>query len=334
MASVDSKILQADYNSIRSKVVAVLGSGTADSGYGQTLQSSAVTNSSRVTINEYSNLRYDLFNAYKHIFGTFPPASQPQIGNTVRVSSLGITVSEFDISEFNIAEYNLVTIGLAESPYPQYDLLANQIVSNRFTIAPGESGTTATVSSSRTTSWVSECTCLITFNWSNAAQARYWFNSGGRIRISASRAGGANTAQNSNWTQILNAAGTINFGGAFPSANTTPNDGTNWYRTTSTFAPYSTISGTTAYTANRYLLEARCVGVASNSAGTAAQGEIRVRFRDLYTDPGPPLPNDVVDGTLTVSVSTLFAAATTLVPGSGVFTVEQPVIAVGAVIGS
>lgn len=295
----------------------MLGSGTADRGYGQVLQSQPVSPSSKVSINDWANLRYDIINAYKHINGVNPITAEVFEGNTIRYTT----------------SFTPDT-GTLDVPQTQYDIWADNIDFNRFTIAPGESGTTATVSSSRTTSWVSECTCLITFNWTDAAQARYWFNSGGRIRISVSRTGGASTLQNNNWTSILASAGTINFGGAFPSANTTPNDGTNWYRTTSTFQPYSTISGTSAYTANRYLLEARCVGVASNSAGTAAQGEIRVRFRDLYTDPGPPLPDDVVDGTLTVSVSTLFAAATPLVPGSGLFTVEQPVIVVGAVLGS
>lgn len=326
MPSVNSKILQADYNSIRSKIVAVFGTGSSDRGYGQVVQSQPVSVSSKVSINDWANLRFDIINAYRHINGISPILAEVFENNIIRyTNSFTPDTGSLDVPQF------------------QYDTWANDIDTNRFTIDPGAAGTTAVVSSSRTGPWQSECTCLITFNWTNAEQARYWFNSGGRIRISASRGpDGAATAQNQDWTDLLFAAGTIEFGGAVPSAGTVPNNGANWYRTTQNFQPYSTISGTTAYASNQYLLEARCVGVASNSAGTAAQGEIRVRFRDLYTDPDLDAgdssltnpPGDVVDGTLTVSVSTQFAAATPLVPGSGLFTVEQPVIAVGAVLGS
>jgi hypothetical protein len=85
--------------------------------------------------------------------------------------------------------------------------------------------------------------------------------------------------------------------------------------------------------------------VTSNSSGTALRGEIRVVFNDGYTDSGAigppalnPPPGDDIDGTLTVSVSTVFASNSIMVPSSiippNVFTVVQPTIAVGAVTGS
>jgi hypothetical protein len=63
-------------------------------------------------------------------------------------------------------------------------------------------------------------------------------------------------------------------------------------------------------------------------------------FIDGYTDSGavgPPFlnppPGDDIDGTLTVSVSTLFATGI-MVPSSTIFTVTQPTVAIGAVTGS
>ena len=289
MPAVNSIIVQADYNSIRNKVIAVLGNGSGNSGYGQQAR----------------------------IVSTAVVAA----GNTIRyTSSFTPDTGSLDV------------------PQKQYDDWANDITNTRFTVAAGESATTSVTTSSRTTSWVSQCECVIQLYWSNANDARYWFNSGGKIRISTSRSGGAGTAQNTSWTSLLSAAGTQSFGGDVPSTGTTPNDGTNWYKTTSTFQTFYTATASSPYGSNNYRLQARCVDVASNSGGTAASGEIRVLFTDGYTDsgaafdPNPP-PGDVIDGTLSVSVSTLFATGI-MVPSSAAFTVVQPTIAIGAVTGS
>ena len=323
MPAVNSIIVQADYNSIRNKVIAVLGNGSGNSGYGQQARivSTAVAEGTKVTINEWANLRFDIINAYKHINGSNPVTAVVAEGNTIRYTgSFTPDTGSLDV------------------PQKQYDDWANDITTNRFTVAAGESATTSVTTSSRTTAWVSQCECIIQLYWSNANDARYWFNSGGKIRISASRSGGAGTAQNTSWTSLLSAAGTQSFGGAVPSTGTTPNDGTNWYKTTSTFQTFYTATASSPYGSNNYRLQARCVDVPSNSAGTAASGEIRVLFTDGYTDsgaafsPNPP-PDDIIDGTLTVSVSTLFATGI-MVPSSAAFTVVQPTIAVGAVTGS
>ena len=321
MPAVNSIIVQADYNSIRNKVIAVLGNGSGNSGYGQQARivSTAVAEGNKVTINEWANLRFDIINAYKHINGSNPVTAVVSEGNTIRYTG----------------SFTPDT-GAADVPQKQYDDWANDITNTRFTVAAGESATTSVTTSNRTTAWVSQCECVIQLYWSNANDARYWFNSGGKIRISASRSGGAGTAQNTSWTSLLSAAGTQNFGGAVPNTDTTPNDGTNWYRTTSTFQTFYTATASSPYGSNNYRLQARCVDVPSNSGGTAASGEIRVLFTDGYIDSGPspnPPPDDIIDGTLTVSVSTLFATGI-MVPSSAAFTVVQPTIAVGAVTGS
>lgn len=323
MPAVNSKIIQADYNSIRDKVIAVLGNGSGNSGYGQQARivSTAVAEGTKVTINEWANLRFDIINAYKHINGSNPVTAVVSEGNTIRYTG----------------SFTPDT-GTLDVPQKQYDDWADNITTNRFTVAGSESAATAITTSSRTTSWVSQCECVIQFNWTNANDARYWFNSGGKIRISANRTGGAGTAQNTSWTTLLSVAGTQNIGGAVPNTGTTPNDGTNWYRTTSTFQTFYQATAGSPYGSNLYRIQARCVDVASNSAGTAASGEIRVLFTDGYTDsgaafdPNPP-PGDVIDGTLTVSVSTLFATGI-MVPSSAAFTVIQPTIAIGAVTGA
>ena len=323
MPAVNSKIIQADYNNVRNKIVAVLGNGSGNSGYGQQarINSVAVAEGTKITINEWANLRFDIINAYKHINGVNPTTAQVAEGNTVRYTS----------------SFTPDT-GTLDVPQNQYDVWADNITTNRFGIAGGESATTTAVSQSRTGSWSTQCSCTVTFSFPTTDEARYFFNSGGQIRVSASRSGGVTSNQNTAWASLLSSAGTQGLGGAVPSTGTTPNDGTNWYKTTNAFQTFYTATSSSPYGSNTYRLQARCVDVPSNSGGTAAIGEIRVLFTDGYVDPDiftglTNPPGDVVDGTLTVSASTLFATGI-MVPGSTVFTVTGPIIVVGAVTGS
>jgi len=331
MPAVNDKIFKADYNSIRDKLVTVLGNGSVNIGWGQQarIQSTAVSEDSKVTVNEWANLRFDIINAYKHIFGSNPTTAVVSEGGTIRYSS----------------SFTPDT-GTVDVPQRQYDQWADTITANRFTVAAGESATTAVLSASKTTAWQSQCQCIIQVYWPNADAARYFFNSGGQIRVSASRSGGAISNQNTSWTSLLSAAGTQQFGAANPDTGTVPDDGRNWYRTNSGFQTYYTATASSPYGANNYQLQARCADRPSNSGGLAAELEIRVLFTDGYVDPGiafiPPgpqnattaeyPPDDVVDGTLTVNVSSLYATGV-MVPASQLFTVTQPIITVGAVTG-
>lgn len=335
MPAVDSKILKTDYNSIRDKVIGVLGFGSGNFGYGQQtrIQSTAVTEDSKVTINEWANLRYDIINAYKHIYGSNPTTAVVSEGGKIRYSAIFTPDT-----------------GSVDVPQKQYDTWADTITTDRFTVAAGESATTAVVSSSRIGTWLTGCECTIQVYWANSNDARYWFNSGGKIRVSASRSGGVTSNQNTSWTNLLSSAGTQSFGAAIPNIGTSPNDGTNWYRTNNSFQTYYTATASSPYGSNTYRLQARCVDQPSNSGGSASQLEIKVLFTDGYVDPGvqpagsipggvqtqTPAnfpPGDLVDGTLTVNVSSLYATGI-MVPASQIFTVTQPIIAVGAVTGS
>jgi len=334
MPAVNSKILKIDYNSIRDKLVAILGSGSGNVGWGQQarIQSTAVGDDSKVTINEWANLRYDVINAYKHIFGSNPTTATVSEGGTVRYTT-------------NFTP----DTGSLDVPQKQYDTWADTITANRYTVAAGESATTGVLSASRTGSWLSQCQCTVQVYWANSNEARYFFNSGGQIRISASRSSGTASAQNTSWTSLLSSAGTQQFGAANPGSGTFPGDGLNWYRTTSSFQTYYTATSSSPYGSNNYQIQSRCLDQPSNSGGLASQLEIRVLFTDGYVDPGiapiaPPgatqtatvgmfPPDDLVDGTLTVNASALYATGI-MVPASQLFTVSQPIITVGAVTGS
>lgn len=325
MASVNSIISQTDYNSIRNKVIGILGTGSGNSGYGQTIKSSSVADGTKVTINEWANLRYDIINAYTHQNGTSPTTAQVNDGDTIRYTS-------------NFTP----DTGTLDVPERQYDVWADNLITNKFNIGSGQYATSTPSSpSTRTFTWSSSASCTISYYWSDANSARYFFNSGGQIRVVSSfaRRSGVNTAQNIAWESLLSTAGTLSFGGNYPSAGTTPNDGQNWYRNTNTLQQYWSFASSSPYGSNNYRLYNRCTDVVSNSSGTGKSGEILVQFNDGYVDPGNyyldnPNTSDVVDGTLTVQV-TLFYATGIMVPsGTPNFAVTLPTIAIGGISGS
>jgi hypothetical protein len=324
---VNDKILVADYNNIRTKVVNVLGPGSGTSGYGQIISSSAVSVSNRITVNDYALLRNDIINAYRHIFGSSPTLATPTSSNIIRYSTT-------------------FTPSTTDSPYTQYDQFADQIINNRFTVHPSQLQLVNKGSTSRSTwtdgYWNNQLTCVITVDFTNATQARYFFNSGGEIRITSSRSGGTVSSQNTAWTNLLNSAGTRQFGAQLPTTGFSPLNGQNFYRLTNSYQTWYSISASSPYTNNVYRISARS-NVANNSAGTASRVEFQVEWIDGYSDPdiafGRPdglwvAPGDVVDGTITLSASTIEATGVLVPAGTGNFVVQSPSLTFGTIIQS
>lgn len=312
---VNDTIRNVDYNSIRTKVIGIMGTGSGNSGYGQSLNSSDVAVGNKVTINEWANLRYDIINAYVHQNGSLPSIVTASEGNTIRYSTV-------------------------DAPITTYDTLANGLIANKFAVGAGQSAVNAYTPSSTTwpgaygSFWNTRVACTIDVYWANSNAARYFFNSGGQIRIASSRSGGSVLSQNTAWTSILSGAGTQSFGGNNPGTGISPADGQNWYRLTNSYQQYYSTSGSSPYGSNTYRLSARVTDVISNAGGTAAASKFLVEFIDNYTDPGPepsPPPGDQVDGTIEVSVSVVYATGVLVPSGFGNFTVTLPTVAVGAV---
>jgi hypothetical protein len=321
---VNDTIREADYNSIRNKLVNIIGTGSGTSGWGQTLISSAVVVGNRVTITEWGNLRFDIINAYKHIFGINPVTVQPAVGNTVRYSNTFVPNTTTD------------------APITQYDTYADTIIADRFTVHPSQSATFSWTPASTVwpgiygSFWNTRLSTTVTATWPSAAAARHFFNSGGEIRLASSRTGGSTTQQCNAWTTLLTSAGTRAFGGNIPATGTSPSNGQNWFRLTNAYQQWYSIASTTPYGGNSYRIFARTPGVANNASGTAATTEFFVEWIDNYVDPGDfpgdsPNTIDAVDGTFSLSVSHLFATGVLEPPGSGNFTVTQPSVSIGAI---
>jgi hypothetical protein len=76
------------------------------------------------------------------------------------------------------------------------------------------SGADSSTTNSTTTTWSTSATLTKTFTWASADNFRSFFNAGGMIRLGLSRSGGSATPQNTGWTNLLTACGTLVLTGA------------------------------------------------------------------------------------------------------------------------
>ena len=349
MAGVGEKIRTVDYNSVQSKIAQVIGTGSGNFGWGQPFSSSQVNDLNRITVNEWANLRNDIQTAHRHVTGSLPSIVEKNVGDTVRYSDAGTTPQQ------------------ATEPVEQYDRWADFVINNRFSVGPGQSLTETKGSQSRTFAgplgppgggdvWSNRLECTITVSFTDENNMRWFFNSGGEIRITSSRTGGSSNAQNNSWSSLLDTAsngepnnlacgedddpftGPI-FGGQLPSAGFSPMDGRNFHRLTSSYQVWFAVAASSPYTLNRWQLSAR--------QSSPTQVQFLVEWIDGYVDPDTSttdgstytnpfqnLPGDEVDGTITVAV-TARRPCGPLIPSSlGNFSVQSPTVTYSDITGS
>ena len=306
MAAGTGLIIEAvDYTTIRNKIIAIMGTsadlGTGQNGYGQILRSSAVAAGNQVTKAQWDNLRYDILNARIHQDGVVPTIVTATQGQPIRYG--------------------------AGHPNNQYNTQADTAVANKWNIGTGQFVIDAATSATRTTAWSTSLTATVTVTFNSADEARYFFNSGSKIRCTSSRTGGTGSPQNSSWSNILDTAGTAAFGG-----NTS---GLNFYNLTSTYQTFYNLTTSAPYTGNQYSIEVRS-NTPDNSVGGATVLEFRVTYTDTYTYTGSGSSTfpDNIDGTLTLTVDELRASGTLQGPISSPFVITRPIYSISGISGS
>jgi len=311
MAAVGEIIAAADYNTIRNKVANILGVGSASSGYGQTLNSETVNpldpdvEKRKITKAQWDDLRFDIINARVH---------------QVDVTPILTVVSTTDPIKYGPAHPNF-----------QYNSVANDIITDKFVAATTQVITSAAASDANrrvqlATAWANSVSCTLTMTFASADQARYFWNSGGRLRFSSSRSGGALTAQNTSWTNLLAAVGSVDFTAASSTLNT--------YTLTTSYQPWYTSASSSPYNNNDYTI--RVKADTENSSGTARVFQFEITWRDGYVDyPGPTPPGDSIDGTLSLTVDEIYAEGI-LLPGNlpSSFAITRPVYSITTISGS
>jgi hypothetical protein len=200
MAGQGNLIVANDYNTIQAKIALVLGTGSSDYGYCQQVLSSQVTNlNTKITVNQWNNLRTDLLLARQHQTGSDQTAQ-------LALPTTSTTIKEADRSAYNT--------------------FADLTTANRLVIPPASQYTLTTVPTvTRTNPWSSTVSYTLTLNFpgytsgstvvSGVDNARAFFNAGGNVKFSSTftnyTTDGSLTV-NQSWGTLLANMGTITFG--------------------------------------------------------------------------------------------------------------------------
>lgn len=179
-------IEDTEWNGIQDTIAKVLGApdaSTVNLGYNAAnlITSAQVSNNAKIYKEEWNTLRADVNVAFTHQTGS----------NSALVTKTG---SDIIYSS-------------------DFTLIANAISTantNRQTVDAGTQLTSlAGPSYSTTSAWSTRVTYNGTINFGTNAKFRGFWNGGGYVTFSASRAGGSSTTQNTSWTNLLAAMGTI-----------------------------------------------------------------------------------------------------------------------------
>lgn len=280
-------ILASDFNTFRTSLLAVWDVGNGDTGYGQIDTGGASAIPAAVIGADVTNAEWEAFRDAAQLCSdhqgsvtTFPPASELLTGQPIEAHD------PLDGNAYDIGG-SLTTI-----------------TTNRLNVDGGSTTLFSNIiNSTRSTAWNTSLEHRFTAVLPTVDDARYFFNSGGQIRMRGSRSGGSATSQNTNWTNLLTNMGTINL-----RANDTTQTGgggswtvqpIGYFDLTTSFQVIASGFGTGNYAANTVDVRARTLdGPTGPNGDTGRQIEISVRYRDLHTNGF----FDSVNGTITSDI--------------------------------
>lgn len=202
-------ITAARINNLQSSIALVLGTGSGQSGYGQTVISQPVNNTGDIIQAADINAIYaDILKARVHQVGT------TDIGIAEVLKDLNVVAED---TSFFVDNNGATTIdpegfekGLRDFENVMADVLADKAIvdTSQATLEPA-------ISSIRTSQWNGLIYHEVAVTFSSSNTRRFFFNTGGEIRISANNTG-ASGAKGLDWGLLCSQVGTIKF-----SANTT-----------------------------------------------------------------------------------------------------------------
>jgi hypothetical protein len=278
-----SLIDAADYNGLAStnasNVAYVLGTGSQQFGYGQTITSIAsVSVAGTITATQWAGLVHSINKVLGHQAGA---AAQLASGSNIGITA-GATIAAF--ANVSSAVTTIVTNKL------------------NFNSTRGATTTGSNLDKVYNTEG-STMTHTITVTFASADQARYFFNAGGRLSLVAGHAGDfEQNAKETNWRDLINAVGTIHLDqltstrtGTGETLTTNGSAIGYWDLTTSNQTLIRLTQDTAPYTANYIDIFARVAGAAGSNGGLGTQVIFQIDYVDGSADGGF---NDGISGTV------------------------------------
>jgi len=239
--AIGDPITAARYNVIQSTVSNVLSTGSGDSGYGQTLQSSQVAQNQLIEDDHMNTLRLDIRKAYLHQNNSYPTLTTVSTADTVTDNTLN-------------------------NSYATFETLATNINTNRNTISASRLTTGNTASSYvRTSTWNSTRVGNFTVTFATATAARHFFNTGGAVQIDMIISGAG--AKAVDWNSLFNTnMGTLTFANIASSrsgSGGTLSSSVAYSTLTTTFQTVYTTSSAGTYSSNNFNIQVRFTDVSN-----------------------------------------------------------------------
>lgn len=275
-------ILLSDYNNIQTKIANILGVGSGQSGYGQALASAQLAAGSVVDDAHWDNLRTDLLKARQHQTGL------DESGNLT------------DIAAEQLIDDAVIT---------GYETFATTVETNKFVIADNQLSISGPTIGGTNGAWNGTRISIITCSFPSANAARFFFNSGGFLRVAGLAGANGGGPKDQTWFDMTNGV-TRQVGGA------------GFYGLTDQFIRLASISAAAGvYVENRYYIDVRC-----NQNNNTNGGATEVIFRLIFED------NDTGDQTGTGAAvdESVSGAAASVQAGRSVGNVDvaQPTLSV------
>ena len=217
-------ILDDHYNDFATSVNALWGTGSTDSGYGESTTVASVSAGATITAAQWTTLLARMNSMASHQGTSITSISNPSAGDT-------------------IAAYTALSTNIASVNTARLTVATRQSVSN--------------TNRDNTATFTGTLTFTHKWAWGSANQARYFFNAGGRLSISGTQSGHGSDSKGNEWANLLTAAGTYyvnaqtsgKSGGSGSPATNNTNYG--YYDlTTSYVTVFKQLEDTSPYTAN------------------------------------------------------------------------------------
>jgi hypothetical protein len=275
--AVGDIITAARYNNLQSRVATILGTGSGDDGWGQSLNSSQVAAAEIVTATHMGLLYNDISAGRKHQTNVTPT----------------------EIALIATADTILDSNSVNKKGVVQFENLTTTLENSKFLCNVNQGSAEAGVQGQYSTAWSGQLDHIVNVTFATADAARHFFNAGGEIRFTANIAYVGAESKTIDWMNILANMQVVSFNYTATSATGTgTGSAIGYYDLTTSYQAVFDKQGSGQYTENHYILEAK-----GNNAVNPNVITFKMNFNDDDpTDPGTPT-DETVKGTLTSIVN-------------------------------
>lgn len=298
-------ITAARINNLQSSIGLILGNGSGQNGYGQTVTSIPVNNTGDVVEAADMNAIYtDILNARIHQVG-------PTDGGVAQVIQNLNIVAENTSNFVNDSGVTTTDPDGFKKGIIDFENLMTQVQTDKALMHPSQASLESAIASTRSTTWNGLIYHEVQVTFSSSDSRRFFFNTGGEIRISANNTA-ASTPKGLDWNQLCSQVGTLKFGSNTTTSTNGGGTSIGNYNLTSAFQDIYTKIGSGTYSAvyagNIYTVKAR--------SDIDTRIIFRIEFNDVVVDNN--IDNNV-DGRLESAIQHYRASGDVTVPAPSYF---------------